>query len=402
MKRKLIDLSNQRTQLLKDAEAALEAGSTADYDAAMEKVTNLNTEIQRIQNLLAEQERHIAEQQPATAGLSGGHDNAPVVDRVACMRGSNEYTRAFCSAVRNRLSPASARGYEGYGILLDALTENGGTTPGEDGGFLVPVDLQTRINELRRQMVSLRALVRVEPVTTLTGYRVLDTAPTKGFTALEEMGQIPTDDQPAFSRYEYKVKDYGLIIPISNDLLADNDAGLLEYLARWMAKKAVLTENALILNLLATAQATTVKTGQELAAIKKALNVTLDPDIALNAVILANQTAYDLLDNLVDGNGRPLLQPDVTGGSGQQLKGRPIQVVANRLLADSENGSPVYIGDFAEAITIFDRQVMEFTTTNVGGSAWRTNSTEGRAIMRLDVQQVDKDAVAALTLSGKE
>ena len=67
MKRKLIDLSNQRAQLLKDAEAALTDGNTADYDAAMEKVTNLNTEIQRIQNLLTEQERRLMEQQPTGA-----------------------------------------------------------------------------------------------------------------------------------------------------------------------------------------------------------------------------------------------------------------------------------------------------------------------------------------------
>lgn len=67
LKRKLIDLSNQRTQLLQDASTALEAGNTADYDAAMEEVTNLNAEIQRIQNLLVEQERRLMEQQPTGA-----------------------------------------------------------------------------------------------------------------------------------------------------------------------------------------------------------------------------------------------------------------------------------------------------------------------------------------------
>lgn len=67
MKRKLIDLSNQRAQLLKDAEEALLAGNKEDHDAAMEKVANLNTEIQQIQNLLVEQERRLMEQQPTGA-----------------------------------------------------------------------------------------------------------------------------------------------------------------------------------------------------------------------------------------------------------------------------------------------------------------------------------------------
>ena len=67
MKRTLIDLCTQRNQHLQTAEAALNAGNVADYDSAMEKVGNLNTEIQRIQNLLAEQERRLVEQQPTGA-----------------------------------------------------------------------------------------------------------------------------------------------------------------------------------------------------------------------------------------------------------------------------------------------------------------------------------------------
>lgn len=67
MKRKLIDLCNQRNQYLQAAEAALTAGNVEDYDSAMEKATNLNADIQRIQNLLKEQERKLVEQQPTGA-----------------------------------------------------------------------------------------------------------------------------------------------------------------------------------------------------------------------------------------------------------------------------------------------------------------------------------------------
>lgn len=64
MKRKLIDLSNQRAQLLQSAETALAANNTADYDSAMEKVSNLNDEIGRVQNLLQEQERTVLSHTP--------------------------------------------------------------------------------------------------------------------------------------------------------------------------------------------------------------------------------------------------------------------------------------------------------------------------------------------------
>ena len=66
-KRRLIDLADQRTNALTNAENALAAGNTAEYDSAMEKVTNLNAEISRVQNLLAEQQRKAVESAPTGA-----------------------------------------------------------------------------------------------------------------------------------------------------------------------------------------------------------------------------------------------------------------------------------------------------------------------------------------------
>lgn len=67
MKRKLIDLSDQRTQHLQTAEAALAANNVAEYDSAMEQVSNLNTEIERVQTLLREQEHQVLTKQPTPA-----------------------------------------------------------------------------------------------------------------------------------------------------------------------------------------------------------------------------------------------------------------------------------------------------------------------------------------------
>lgn len=67
MRRKLIDLCDQRTQQLQTAEQAVTANDQTAYDAAMEKVTNLNAEISRIQNLITEQDRQIMTRAPAAA-----------------------------------------------------------------------------------------------------------------------------------------------------------------------------------------------------------------------------------------------------------------------------------------------------------------------------------------------
>ena len=59
LKRKLIDLASARTAALAAAEAALTAGNQAEYDSRMTEVTNMNAEISRIQNLIAEQDRNL-------------------------------------------------------------------------------------------------------------------------------------------------------------------------------------------------------------------------------------------------------------------------------------------------------------------------------------------------------
>lgn len=53
----LINLAAERTQALNAAEAALTAGNTAEYDAQMERVSNMNTEMERYQRIVNEQQR---------------------------------------------------------------------------------------------------------------------------------------------------------------------------------------------------------------------------------------------------------------------------------------------------------------------------------------------------------
>ena len=89
LRERLIDLSNQRAAQLDAANTAMEAGNTADYDAAMERITNLNQEIARVQNLIAEQERVIDARQPSQAEA---RDMAE--DRANTLRSGGEITFA--------------------------------------------------------------------------------------------------------------------------------------------------------------------------------------------------------------------------------------------------------------------------------------------------------------------
>ena len=394
LRRRLIDLTTQRSEQLAKADAALEANDQAAYKAAWSQVKDLDAQIQQVKDLIDAHEATPADIDRAMAEQQRG---AAAFNRASVVRASNEYARAFCDAVRSRVAPNNVNN-DRFGVLMNALTESG--NDGVDGGFLVPVDMQTRIIELMRENIDLGQLVNEEMVTTLSGYRVIDTAPTTGFTKVSEMRAIPKDDQPAFRRVPYSVEEYSLIVPISNDLLNDNDAGLMEYLARWMAKKAVITRNLLVLTKLKALAPTPVAADGEIKAIKRVLNKGLDPAISRGAILLANQSAYDCLDQLEDSMHRSLIQPDLTDNGFERFKKRPIHCVSDALLANTEAGSPLFIGDLKQFMTIFNRQAMEFASTNVGGNAWNTNSTEGRAIMRLDVQTMDTDAAKYLQLAG--
>ena len=67
MRRKLIDLTNQRAARLQAAEAALTGGNQTDYSSAMEDVTRLNGEIDQIQDLIREQDKKILSAPAPTA-----------------------------------------------------------------------------------------------------------------------------------------------------------------------------------------------------------------------------------------------------------------------------------------------------------------------------------------------
>ena len=56
MRRKLIELKQQRAAQLEAAETALKAGKQEDYNSSMEQIRNMNTEIKSIQDLIEEQD----------------------------------------------------------------------------------------------------------------------------------------------------------------------------------------------------------------------------------------------------------------------------------------------------------------------------------------------------------
>ena len=369
------------------------ASSAADMEAQAATIHQLTARLALMQQDVQGAENSQAAQVTAQQA-------APANSRLRAMLSSNEYARAFANAVRQGVTPKTGRGVEAYNVLFDALTIGGGDTPGEDGGFLVPEDIDHQINEVRRTLNPLAPLFGAETVSTNSGWRVMDTAPTTGMTAVDEMGQIPEGEQPSFARVLYKLSKYAMFLPVSSELAADEVANLFAYLSRWFAKKAVITENGLLLAALGSLEAVDVAAGDEIKGIKTALNVALDPAISLTAGILTNQSGFNALDCLKDDTGRPLLNPDPKTGTPKMANGRTIHVVSDAVLKNTDAGkAPLYIGDMKQYATLFKRNPLEILSTNIGGNAWRTDSIEVRGIQRMGVSKFDTAAAVLRTIT---
>lgn len=388
--KKVYELKNERAELLTAAEEALNKQDVDTYNAKMEEVQNLNKQIQALEELEKENNRF------------SGITNIQGVTGGTIDRDDKEYKDAFYYAITNGVTPKNGRHDEKVAILYNALTESGGTPTGSDGGFLVPISFNNMIIECRRQLVALADLVTVESVTTPTGWRAIDVNPTAGFAKVDEMGEIPLNDQPKFTKVTYSLEKYGLIVPVSSELLNDNTAGLEAYLARWFAKKGIITENKEILAVLDTLTAKNLTVGKEVKALTTVLNKELDPAVAAMATILTNQSGYDYLCGLEDASNRSLIQPDPTTGQPKIFRSHAVKVLSDAELPNrtvTTSGAtkgdyyPLYIGDFKEFMTLFKGMNLEVASTNIGGNAWRTDSVEVRGLMRMDGVKMDGEAV---------
>jgi HK97 family phage major capsid protein len=276
---------------------------------------------------------------------------------------------------------------------------------GGDGGYTIPQDISTAINTLVQTLNPLQPLINTQNVQTRTGTRVIEQRATfTPFANVAEAGTIAATDKPTLEQVSYAIKDYAGQLPLTNDVLADSDANLSQYIASWFAKKSVVTRNSLILAILQAKAAVDLAGTDD---IKKALNVTLDPGISQQATIVVNQTGFNFLDQLKDGEGRYLLQPMICCSSDQpmtiggnpitsaqkMLFGRPIFVASQLTLPDvSASVAPIFIGDLKEAVILWDRQQQSIATNPYNDSSWNTNTVSMRAIEREDVTAWDDEA----------
>jgi HK97 family phage major capsid protein len=380
MSKELREMLQKLEQMKAEVRALLGEDKVDEAEKRMEDVRALQKKIE-VQRQLEEEER-------GGLGLGGGQ---PIDGEVRTITKEDtelekEYRQIFMKAIRRR--PVSS---EERSIIKEyekrAVMHTGGVVGQAEGdsGLILPQDIQTKIYTLMRDFNDLSQYVNVQNVTALSGSRVLekdeDMVP---FADVEEYGEFQTIDNPKFVPVSYSLKKRGGILPLTNELIADTDQNIVAYVTNWISKKAVVTRNYHITNLLKT------MTKKQLASfddIKKVLNVDLDPAISATSIILTNQDGYHWLDEQKDANGRYLLQDDPTQPGRKLFKGRPVVVASNRFLKTEGTTTllaPFIIGDLKQLIVLFNRRFFELASTKEGGDAFIRDTTNLRTIIRDD------------------
>ena len=267
-----------------------------------------------------------------------------------------------------------------------------------DGGYTVPEDILTDINTYREAKKSLKDLVTVEKVTTNKGSRTFKKRSQQtGFAKVGEGGKIGKGATPQFERLDYEIDKYAGYFPVTNELLEDSDANIVNTLVQWIGDESRVTANKLILEVIKTKEETQLA---GLDDIKKALNVTLGSAFKATSKVITNDDGLHYLDTLKDADGKYILQPDpVTPMVMWLCAGAtkvPVEVIPNDDMPTSENKIPMIIGDLKEGIVFWDRQLMNIKMSDIASigdlNAFEEDLTLFRAIEREDVTKKDDKA----------
>lgn len=302
--------------------------------------------------------------------------------------GSKDSTKEFANAAKNGFRNSVTPNKEG----TDA-----------NGGYVVPDDIQTKINKYRDVEFSLLGLIDSEPVTTEKGARTFQKkAQQTGFTQVGEGGKIGGKAGPQFERITYEIKKYAGYFPVTNELLSDSDSNITNVIVEWIGGEARATANAQILAKIKTKSATELV---NIDGIQKAIIVTLGAAYAGTSKIVTNDDGLLYLSTLKDSNGNYLLKQSNNDPMKKVLAvgamSVPLEVIGNAVLASdittaSKRGIPFIIGDLKEGIKKFDRQQTSIMASNSAAvtdfNAFEEDMTLFRAIEREDY--VIKDAAA--------
>lgn len=387
--KKMYELREEMNALTKEARILRDNGEKTKALEKLARVDELEADYQLEKKLFDTENRHAKPEEPQVKSIAGTGSETDGEE--------SDFIKAF----RSRFMVTK-------GLMSEGSAAN--------GGYTVPQDIQTRINEYKTNRFSFEKYVGIENVPTLSGSRTYrkknQSAP---FLQVNEGGAIPLIGNPQYEVLTYSVKKYGGIIQVTDELFEDTAVNISAEISKHFALCREDTINSKVLAVLQAKAETTISGG--IPSLRSALIKTLGGAYSNTSKIYTNDDGYAYLCNLQDSNNRDYFfyDPSGKGEPAINIGGFivPVVHVPNSVLASADASNnrtkmPFIIGDLHEAVRIFDRRQMSIAASNSATisytegtgneavthtvSAFQNGMTFLRAYLRADFKQVDADS----------
>ncbi|MBU5214981.1 phage major capsid protein [Heyndrickxia sp. FSL W8-0496] len=370
---KLTELLAKRSEF----ESAVEAAESEDDLTAIENSMNENDE--EIKTKEEEKTKLEEEIEELEKELERSNDKKPKNRSKLGGKGKmdKEQLQELRSAINTyiRSKGAEIRAVEGFKVV--------------DGGALVPEELLTPEKAVE-DVVDLLSYVKKVPVKRGSGkYPVIKKSGSK-MNTVAELEANPELAKPSVSDVAYDIETYRGYIPVSQEVIDDADYDIVGLIDEEIRDQELNTRNAAIATVLKSATPKTVSSLDEIITL---LNTGFKT--AYQVKLYVSQSFFNDLDLMKDGNGRYLLQDDVTVASGKRLKGKEIVVLDDDMIGTSAGDKVAFIGDAKAFCKFFDRKQVSVK--------WVDNNIYGQMLagfVRFDVKKADAEAGYYITYTS--
>lgn len=298
------------------------------------------------------------------------------------------------------------RGWQGMAdedrALLKPMNATDGTGQVEAvanrGGVFVPVEVADFAAFMSTGVYRLRTRVSEYFAKSLSGKIPLANNPVAGL--VEMFDELPTAGiarkDIKFGVVNWTVNPYGVIVPISNELLADASADVMSIIAEIFFRAQVITENNMILGAFDSAGAATAVTDWK--GIAKALN-EVAPVGGGDKVLITNTDGWNFLDTAVDDEGRPILTQALIDDPKRRFRGYEVIQLPNAVLANAAvtGAIPFYAVSPKDACYFIERKGLEISYNPYSDSAYSKDAVDVRVTCRMAAALKFSDAVKKLT-----
>lgn len=280
------------------------------------------------------------------------------------------------------------------GQVADSISRADNNIGLNSGSVIIPETILTPEHE-QHQFPRLGSLVRTVKVSTTTGKLPVFQTSSDKLSIHTEFQPSERHAAPEIKPINWDLKTYTGNYAFSQDLISDSSYNWQSELSSRLQELKDNTNDDLIIN--ALTNGVTTKTATDLISdIKTALNVNLKPQDSQVASIVLSQSAFNELDQMTDKEGRPLVQPDVTKGTGQSILGKTVVVVDDLLFPAAKAGDANII------VAPLQKAVINFQNNEITGQFIDSYDVWYKILgiyLREDVVQARKDLITLITSS---